>query len=278
MRGLIASLLADVRVAATVVVLTMSAHGQAVEEIPGAELVDRRDMQVVCESSAAVNIDKTGHFQCNVCPSYTDFHGNNHQSFDLQAVYQGHFSTTNAEQVLLVLAGCEPHASGLGGAVLLTQEGTAWKNSAYFKGDKPSKCLSFKARDGLDLLVCLAGDMHFGTFTTGINVASYKDNSSSAETLLGVSGNTAGGSPSGGYCYEQDFGTFEKLASGKGFRVVVTQSRRLATPGENFCDETLEPAQTVKLNFQFDGEHFAVAPESKEGLQKVTNFVPHSAK
>ena len=83
MSGLIACLRASVCVAVTLVVLTISAHGQATEEIPSAKQIDRRAMQEVCESSAAVSIDPKGSFQCTVCPSYTDFHGNNRESFDL---------------------------------------------------------------------------------------------------------------------------------------------------------------------------------------------------
>jgi hypothetical protein len=136
----------------------MSARGQGA---PSANQIDRRAMQQVCESSATINIDAKGHFQCSVCPSYTDFHGTR-ESFDLQAVYRGRFSTTNTDQLLLALNGCEPHSSGFGGSILLTRDGTAWKKSGYFKGDDASKCLSFKARDGFDRLVCFAGDSHAG--------------------------------------------------------------------------------------------------------------------
>ncbi|MGA7770013.1 MAG: hypothetical protein WCA27_27770 [Candidatus Sulfotelmatobacter sp.] len=274
---MIASLSANVCVTITVVVLTMAAHGQAAEEIPGAKQIDRRAMQEVCESSATISVDPNGHFRCAVCPSYTDFHGNR-ESFDLQAVYQGRFSTTNSEQLLLALTGCEPHASGFGGSILLTRDGTVWKKSAYFKGQKPTKCLSFKARDGLDRLVCFAGDAHFGTSASWISALSYKDNSLHAETLLDVGGNMALGSPAAGYCYEQDITTFEKVPSDTGFMVVVTQTRGLAPSGDASCGETeirMEPTQIVNLNFQFDSDHFALAPASKDSLQKVENFLPH---
>jgi len=279
MSDLIVCLRANACVAVTLVGLTMSAHGQATEEISGAKQIDRRAMQEVCESSAAVSIDPKGSFQCTVCPSYTDFQGNNRESFDLQAVYQGHFSTANAEQLLLVLAGCESHASGLGGSILLTRDGTIWKKSRYFKGDKPLKCLSFKARDGLDRLVCFAGDAHFGTAAYWISAVSYKDNSLHAEPLLtGIGGNMGSGSPAAGYCYEQDITTFEKLPSDTGLMVVVKQTKGLAASGEGSCGETeirMEPTQTVNLNFQFDGDHFALAPGSKSSLQKIENFLPH---
>lgn len=278
MRGLIASFSANVCVAVTVVALTTSARGQTAEAIPGAKLMDPGAMQTVCESSAAINVDPKGHFQCTVCPSYTDLQGAR-ETFDLQAVYGGHFSTINTEQLLLALYGCEPHYSGFGGSILLIRDGTVWKKAGYFKADNALKCLSFKARDGLDRLVCLVGDAHFGTAAYWIRAVSYKDNSLHAEPLLqDIGANMAGGFPAAGYCYEQDIDTFEKVPSGAGFRVVVTQTKGLAPSGENSCGVTeipMEPAQTVNLNFQFDGDHFALDPESKDGLQKIKNFLPH---
>ncbi len=280
MRGLIALLNVGACVTITIVVLTMSSHAQATEEIPGARQIDRSAMQEVCESNATIEVDPKGTFQCTVCPSYTDFQGNNRESFDLQAVYQGHFSAKNAEQLLLVMAGCESHASGLGGSILLTRDRTIWKKSGYFKGDKPLECLSFKSRDGLDRLACFAGDAHFGTASYWINAVSYKDNSLHVDPLLqDIGANTAGGFPAAGYCYEQEINKFEKLPSDSGFTVRVTQSRGLAPPAaEGSCGETeipMEPAQTVNLTFQFDGDHFVLTPGSKDGLQAIKNFVPH---
>jgi hypothetical protein len=193
----------------------MPAHGQAAAEIPGAKQIDRRAMQEVCESSETVDVDSKGNFRCTVCPSDTDFKGNHLESFDLQEVYQGYFSARNAEQLLLVLAGCESHASGLGGSVLLTRDGAVWRKSAYFKGDKPLKCLSFRARDGLDRLVCLAGDAHFGTAEYLIRAESYRDASWHTEPLLeDIGTNMGAGSPAAGYCYEQEITTFDKFHQG----------------------------------------------------------------
>jgi hypothetical protein len=277
MRGLIASFSANVCVAVTVVALTVSAHGQAAEGIPGAKQMDGNAMQEVCESSAAVNVDHEGRFQCDVCPSYTDFHGTR-QGYGLQQAFEGHFSTTDTEQLLLVMWGCEPHASGFGGSVLLTRDGKVWKKSAYFQAEKPFKCYSFKAHDGFDLLVCRGGDAHQGDAEYWINAQSYKGASVHKEPLLNTSSNLAGGSPQAGYCYDQEIDSFERLSSGAGFGVVVRQVRGLAPPGEKSCGETeipMEPEQTVHLNFLFDGDHFALAQGSEDSLGKVENFVPH---
>jgi hypothetical protein len=278
MRSPIASLKASVCICVVaIVLLPVSAHGQAAKEIPGAKLMDPRAMQPVCESSTAVNIDPKGNFQCTVCPSYTDFRGNR-EPFDLRAVYQGHFSTTDTEQLLLALNGCESHASGYGGAILLTRDRTAWKKSAYFKGDNATNCLSFQAGDGLNRLVCSAGDSHAGDSVYWIRGVSYKGNSLRQEPLLDVGGNMGTGSPVARYCYDQNIGTLEKLPSGNGFRVVVTETRGLLPTGDDACGVTdipMEPAQTLNLNFRFDGNHFALTPESQASMQEIKDFVPH---
>lgn len=142
-----------------------------------------------------------------------------------------------------------------------------------------SKCLSFRARDGLDRLACFAGDAHLGTSVYWISAVSYKNNSLHAEPLLeDIGGNMALGSPAEGYCYNQDITRFEKLPSDTGFLVEVAQTKGLAPSREGSCGETeirMEPSETVNLNFQFDGDHFALAPASKDGLQKIKNFLPH---
>lgn len=245
----------------------------------GAQKIDRGAMQAVCESKAGVSIGASGDFQCDVCPSYTDFHGNRKLSFNLQKVFRGHFSTTSHEQALLVLSGCENHADGFGGTALLTHEGKGWNKSAYFKAFKPSECLSFKGRDGLERLACRENDMHFGTAEYWSETVSFEANSLHQHPALpAIIDNMAGlGFPVKGYCYEQNISRFEKLSSGTGFVVVVTQTRGRAPSGENSCGETkipMEPKQTLTLKFDFNGDGFALDSESRAGLEKIKHFVP----
>lgn len=269
------SLNAKIFVAAAGVVLMMTAQGVAAS----AQQIDRGAMQVVCESSAAVGVDARGRFQCNVCPSYTDFHGNRKESFNLQKVFRGHFSNTAHRQALLVLSGCESHADGFGGTALLTREGAGWRKAGYFKAFRPSDCLSFTGRDGLERLACRQDDMHFGTADSWIESASFEDNSLHRQSMLPpVIDNLAGlGFAVKGTCYEQKIARFEKLPSDAGFVVLVTQTKGPAPQGENACGETetpMEPKQTITLRFDFDGNGFALARESQAGLEKIKHFVP----
>lgn len=255
--------------------LMMSVQGAAA----GAQQIDRGAMQAVCEPGIAVSVGASGRYQCDVCPSYTDFHGNSKLSFDLQKVFRGRFSTTAHEQALLVLSGCENHADGFGGTALLAREGEGWKKSAYFKAFKPSACLSFKGRDGLERLACREDDMHFGTAESWIETVSFRGNSLHQHPALPtIIDNMAGlGFPVKGYCYEQNISRFEKLSSGSGFAIVVAQTKGRAPSGENSCGETkipMEPKQTVTLRFDFDGDSFTLARESQDGLEKIKQYVP----
>jgi len=270
---------AQICIAVAGILLMMSARGLAGTGAAGAQQIDRGAMQAVCESSSAVSVGPSGRYQCDVCPSYTDFHGNRKESFNLQKELRGHFSTTTSEQLLLVLSGCESHASGFGGSALLTREGEGWKRAGYFKAFRPSDCLSFKGRDGLERLACRENDMHFGTGESWIEAASFEDDALHRHFMLpAVIDNMAGlGFPIKGYCYEQKIAQFEKLPSEAGFEVVVTQTRGRAPQGENACGETeipMEPKQTITLRFDFDGNGFTLARESQAGLEKIKHFVP----
>jgi hypothetical protein len=266
---------ARARIAVAGILLMMPVQAVAA----GAQQIDRGAMQAVCESDAAVSIGGSGHYQCDVCPSYTDFHGNRKESFNLQKVFRGHFSTTGHEQALLVLSGCENHADGFGGTALLTREGAGWKKSGYFKAFKPSDCLAFKGSDGPEHLACREDDMHFGTGESWIETVSFEGNSLHQHPALpAIIDNLAGlGSSVKGYCYEQNIARFEKLPSGSGFIVVVTQSRGRAPTSENACGETeipMELKQTITLRFDFNGNGFTLAKESQAGLEKIKHFVP----
>jgi|GEM_PF-3259121 len=274
--SMFASLAPTVWIAITLALFVASAQGLAV----GTQQIDRQAMQAVCESSVAVSIGRSGHYQCDVCPSYTDFHGNRKLSFNLQKIFRGHFSTNAQEQALLVLSGCENHADGFGGTALLTHEGAGWKKSAYFKAFKPSNCLVFKGRDGLERLACRENDAHFGTAEYWVEAASFEDNALHRRFMLPIIiDNMAGlGFPVKGYCYEQKITRFERLPSGGGFVVVVTQTRGRAPSGEKACGETkipMEPKQPLTLRFHFDGNGFTLAKGSQAGLERIKHFVPH---
>ena len=266
---------ARIFLAAAGIGLMMSAQGMAA----GAQQIDPSAMQAVCESGAAVSIGASGHYQCDVCPSYTDFHGNRKESFNLQKVFRGQFSTTSYEQALLVLSGCESHADGFGGTALLTREREGWKRVGYFKAFRPSDCLAFKGSDSLEHLACRADDAHFGTAEYWIETVSFQGNSLHQNRALPlIIDNMAGlGFAMDGYCYEQNITAFEKLPSEEGFRVIVTQTRGRAPSGENSCGETkirIEPKQTITLKFNFNGDGFTMAKESQTGLEKIKHFVP----
>ena len=262
-----------------IVLVAVCATPVFAQDFPPPGSVGGRAMLAVCESSSAVSVGPSGRYQCDVCPSYTDFHGNRKQSFNLQKEFRGHFSTTTSEQLLLVLSGCESHADGFGGTALLTREGAGWKKEGYFKAFKPSDCLSFKGRDGLERLACRENDMHFGTGESWIETVSFEGNSLHQHRALPVViDNLAGlGFAVKGCCYEQNIASFEKLPSDAGFVVVVTQTRGRAPTGENACGETktpMEPKQTLTLRFDFDGGGFALARESQDSLEKIKHFVP----
>src|ERR1700683_4732320 len=61
-----------------------------------------------------------------VCPSYTDFPGDN-IGMDAVAVTFGHFRSPNSDDAVVSTEGCESHASVRGGSYLATQTGGKWR-------------------------------------------------------------------------------------------------------------------------------------------------------
>ena len=86
-----------------------------------------------------------------------------------------------------------------------------------------------------------------------------------------------GGTPvAGRWCYEQAITSLEKLPSDTGFTATITQSKGLLPSGEDSCqlDDKIrmEPEETIVLKFLFDGDQFALAPESAGAMER-THFV-----
>jgi len=223
-------------------------------------------MRAVCEDSAGSTFDDR--LQCDGCPSYTADYGQTAYRYQLWAIYVGHFSRKDSDELLVVLGGCEDAHSPMG-AVLLTREGAAWKNSGYFEAGDP--CLPVRAPDGFDRLICEVDDMHFGNYVGVLEARSFKNNAPYAEPLLHLSGNLGGGDAPGGRCYGQGITSLEKLPSGAGFTVTIKQTSGPLPEGVDSCADYDNggPQQTIVLNFRFDGDDFVLAPESEADMKRL---------
>ena len=142
-----------------------------------------------------------------------------------------------------------------------------------------SRCLPFKSQNGLDELVCLSSDMHMGSSNSWIDVLSYRGHGLSEDLLVRtIGGNTAGGSPVGGYCYEQDVTAFEAMPDAAGFQIAVSQAKVVAFTQESSCEDSsrrLGVKETVRVAFRFNGDGFILDSLNKTNLKHVENFIPN---
>jgi len=82
---------------------------------------------------------------CKPCPEYTTIGSVQpemavHRSFDIETVIYGSFTMPGAEEAVANFGGCEPHASGNGGSVLLRKLRESWKMVNYTRGLLTSNC------------------------------------------------------------------------------------------------------------------------------------------
>src|SRR5579875_1662105 len=113
-----------------------------------------RFMEIVCP----------GHHDaqtCAVCPPESG-RARSSLGWQLVAITFGHFTAPQAKEALMSTQGCASHAEGWGGSFLLRDDGRGYQKVWYRGGYSASDCKKLKASDGRDVLICEAGDMHFG--------------------------------------------------------------------------------------------------------------------
>jgi hypothetical protein len=109
-------------------------------------------LQPVCGAHANEN-------GCSACPPGTDFPND---QLDVRGVVYGHFLGPLSDDAAVGFSGCESHASGLGGALLLSRRSGNWRLVSIRPAAIVEDCKKLGARDGHDVLVCFGQDGHQG--------------------------------------------------------------------------------------------------------------------
>jgi hypothetical protein len=90
---------------------------------------------------------------CAVCPSYTA-EPSQTDGLSVNNLIYGHFSASGADELLIDTDGCESHAEGFGGGLLLLRVGQrGWRRELYQSSIRLDDCLVFPGT-GRDRLVC----------------------------------------------------------------------------------------------------------------------------
>jgi hypothetical protein len=110
---------------------------------------------------------------CRPCPKYTTDGGSSppmarRESFDLRTVIYGSFTTAGTEEAVASFQGCEPHASGYGGSILLRELNGSWAMVDYTPALITTACQTYHLNTGRDLLICEGEDHHMAAESQGI--------------------------------------------------------------------------------------------------------------
>lgn len=106
---------------------------------------------------------------CNTpCPSFAGLP--ELAPWRLVGVLLGSFLSPNSDDAVLAMGGCEAHALGFGGAVMLTRDSGQWKMLWYKAGIPMDKCHKVRQTTGREILVCLGFYGAAGVETTALMV------------------------------------------------------------------------------------------------------------
>src|SRR5579863_1230628 len=91
--------------------------------LPAAEA--RSFLTVICPGHAGVS-------GCGVCPE--DTHNGSAGTWDVRAIFLGHFLSPYSEDALIGGLGCASHADSFGGSFLFTKDRSRWRKVRYEAG------------------------------------------------------------------------------------------------------------------------------------------------
>lgn len=111
---------------------------------------------------------------CRACPPFDDAKPDGTVAIDpphlwpIEVVVAGSFSRPGADEVAVVMQGCESHADDDGGTILAERSGTSWKLVSYASGVHPREAKALRTASGRDLLIYLYADAHQTTGTDAL--------------------------------------------------------------------------------------------------------------
>jgi hypothetical protein len=218
--------------------------------------------------------DLTG---CRVCPegsadSLSAYTG----GWELNVATPGHFTSEDSDELLIGIAGCEPHANNFGGSILFARKDGKVRLVKYEPGLITNRCHKFSHADGRGYLVCQEGWTGQGeTFDNVVVVSFTPFGKPASANLIRTEDTTMSCSPG--------MSTMVQKSAITGIQFTPQDSAQItgltitASLGHIPCSQVgkkaMSPrwAATLKsyaIEFLFDGKQFRVAPTSRAALQR----------
>jgi hypothetical protein len=216
---------------------------------------------------------------CRKCPTGTGFRSDSASSWDLYAETSGHFTSAQADDLILDGTGCDSHADNFGGSFLFSIRSGKAKLLRYNPGLITEQCHKFAFADGRDYLICRGGWGGQGELDAYIFMATFDAAGKSASTTLLSVRDTMG------EC--SDPNQTERQSDIKDIRFTPADSPQItgltiaATLGQVRCSSATSPTKansaqhdrkmkSYDVDFAFDGKCFHVTPASRAALNRLT--------
>jgi hypothetical protein len=212
---------------------------------------------------------------CKKCPKGTEFYGENMGEWELRHAITGHFTSANADNLIIDGFNCDSHAQNFGGSFIFSISAGKLRLLRYDTALITEQCHKSRYADAREFLVCQGGWSGQGENNESVFLARFdaagKDDSTIIFTTSDATA-TCGDDlsvkvPSSGI---KDI-KFASKGSGELNGMTIT-----ATFGQVTCREVnakhapgkeMSTVKTYELHYNFDGKQFTIAPESKAALK-----------
>jgi hypothetical protein len=94
---------------------------------------------------------------CKSCPKGTDFFGQNMGEWELRNSLSGHFTSAQANELIVGGFNCDSHANNFGGSFIFSLKSGKPQLLKYDNALVTDQCHQFQNADGREFLVCRGG-------------------------------------------------------------------------------------------------------------------------
>ncbi|MFI5421409.1 MAG: hypothetical protein ACHQ1H_10625 [Nitrososphaerales archaeon] len=225
---------------------------------------------------------------CRTCPKGSVFQDEQSMHWDLKRALSGHFTSSDEENIILSVNGCEPHSMNFGGTFVFLRDNSKLKLLSYNGSLITERCHKLRSPDGRDFLVCQGEWGGQGSVASFIYQVVFDGKGASktipifetSDSML-TCGKDLRGKPDSPV-QKSEIRTVQFKEHGSklsGLSVSVTLGKKQLTQAEKVaCVESVKnsnyqeasvsiPTKVYRIDFSYDGREFKIVPLSATTLK-----------
>lgn len=230
---------------------------------------------LLCKPADIIRSQNGNASGCKSCPQGTDFFGQNMGEWELRNSLSGHFTSAQANELLVGGFNCDSHANNFGGSFLFSLKSGKPQLMRYDNGLLTDQCHKFTFADGREFLVCRGGWSGQGLNDSSVFMAQFDATGKDEDDLIFTTSDATATCIGDSTTVVPE----SQIKDVKFFSKELTQLTGMAiiaTHGDVTCAEAqVKPApgkntpsvKTYEIQYLFDGKQFTVAPRSKSTLR-----------